>query len=78
MLWEGLAEPVQVVWRQARFEPEVLEDIEGDAGSALLRSRGRPPAFRLDVRRAPLLRGFAAYDAAATTLVIAVHCFITW
>ena len=63
VLWEGVAEPVQVVWRQARFEVEMLEDIEGDAEECL-RMRGDPRHYRVDIRQAPLLRGLAAYDAA--------------
>ncbi|QNM97394.1 non-ribosomal peptide synthetase [Chitinimonas koreensis] len=64
--WQGLTEPLQVVWRRAalpvdfhRFEPaatSVREQLE-----ACFDAR----RHRLDVRRAPLLRGDAAHDAAA-------------
>jgi amino acid adenylation domain-containing protein len=66
VVWEQLSEPVQVVWRRA---PLVLEEVALDAhaGSALaqLTARFDPRRYRLDVRRAPLIRLVAAYDAAA-------------
>ena len=62
-LWEGLEDPVQVVWRRAHFEPEIIEGIEGNVQEQL-QACGDPRHFRLDIRRAPLLRGFAAWDAA--------------
>ncbi|SEI21614.1 amino acid adenylation domain-containing protein [Pseudomonas asplenii] len=55
--WEGLGEPVQVVWREA---PLALERIDGDPleGAALqqLQQRFDPRHYRLDLTRAPLLR----------------------
>ena len=64
--WDGLPEPVQVVWRRARLEIEMLE--AGDGGSesdvqARLQAHADPARCRLDVRRAPMMRGFAAFDA---------------
>nr|WP_255595714.1 non-ribosomal peptide synthetase [Lysobacter sp. BMK333-48F3] len=59
--WDGLAEPVQVVWRRARLEVETLE-FTGDA-QPQLQAYADPGRYRLDVRRAPMMRGFAAYDA---------------
>ena len=63
VLWEGLAEPVQVVWRTA---PLQIEEIElepggGDAGEQLY-ARFNPRRFRIEVSRAPLLRLYLAYD----------------
>jgi hypothetical protein len=50
--WEGLPEPVQVVWRAARLPvTEVVLDGGGDAVGGLLAAAGS----WLDVRRAPLL-----------------------
>ncbi|QVM89273.1 amino acid adenylation domain-containing protein [Pseudomonas entomophila] len=43
LYWEGLAQPVQVVWRRAPLEVVALGD-------------GEAPALRLDLTRAPLLR----------------------
>nr|WP_307734556.1 amino acid adenylation domain-containing protein [Xanthomonas albilineans] len=64
--WEGLAAPVQVVWRRA---PLLIEEVcvehGTDDAAALLQSRFDPRHWRLDVRQAPLMRGFVAYDPAS-------------
>jgi amino acid adenylation domain-containing protein len=80
MAWEGLSEPVQVVWRRA---PLVVEEVmlEPAAGQAVdqLRSRFDPRSYRLDVRHAPLLRAFVAHDAAGDRwllLLVAHHLAI--
>jgi amino acid adenylation domain-containing protein len=63
IVWEGLREPVQVVWRQARLEVEEIElDPAADAEEELY-ARFDPRDQRVDVRRAPMLRAWAAYDA---------------
>ena len=65
MLWDGVAEPIQVVWRHA---PIVIEDIglnpeDGDIAGQLS-ARFDPRHYRLDVRQAPMLHGFIAEDSA--------------
>ena len=64
VVWDGLPEAVQVVWREATVSVEAvsLDPAEGDIGEQL-RARFDPRQFRLDLRRAPLLRGFIARDA---------------
>jgi amino acid adenylation domain-containing protein len=62
VLWEGLAEPVQVVWRDARFELGMPALPEGDVATRLAELTD-PRHTRLDVHQAPLMRGFAAFDA---------------
>ncbi|HWW70056.1 MAG TPA: amino acid adenylation domain-containing protein, partial [Duganella sp.] len=59
--WDGLEEAVQVVWRQA---PLVIEEVGVEDGDAYAQLNGRfdPRHYRLDVRRAPLMRGFVAQD----------------
>ncbi|WEF35134.1 non-ribosomal peptide synthetase [Pseudoduganella chitinolytica] len=61
--WQGLAEPVQVVWRHAPLHVERLEfDPADGAVEAQLLRHADPRRYRLDVTRAPLLHGFAAFD----------------
>jgi amino acid adenylation domain-containing protein len=65
VLWEGLSEPVQVVWRRASL---VVEEINLDAAdndvAGQLSARFDRRQYRLDVRQAPLMRLFVAHDAA--------------
>ncbi|HEX2081384.1 MAG TPA: condensation domain-containing protein, partial [Longimicrobium sp.] len=62
--WEGLPEPVQVVWRQAPLPVEEVEldPAAGDVAGELYR-RFDPRRHRIDIRRAPLLRCHVARDA---------------
>ena len=64
VLWEGLPEPVQVVWRRARPVEEVSLDATGGDVVQQLAERFNPRRYRLDVREAPLMRLFIAHDAA--------------
>jgi amino acid adenylation domain-containing protein len=63
--WEGLREPVQVVWRHAPLPvAEVeLDADEADAAGELWR-RFDPRRFRMNLGRAPLLRVCIAEDRA--------------
>ena len=65
IVWEGLLEPVQVVWREAPLmvEEVILDPSPGDIGERL-RLRFDPRCYRLDLRRAPMMRGFLAEDEA--------------
>jgi amino acid adenylation domain-containing protein len=65
VMWEGLAEPVQVVWRQAALSVQeiVLDPAAGDAAKQLY-ARFNPRQNRIDVGQAPLLRIYVAYDPA--------------
>src|SRR6185436_19205765 len=64
MAWEGLAEPVQVVWRKAAVPVDelVLDPAAGDVARQL-HERFDRRRYRLDVRHAPLLRVSITYDA---------------
>ncbi|HEU0079261.1 MAG TPA: amino acid adenylation domain-containing protein, partial [Longimicrobiaceae bacterium] len=63
--WEGLREPVQVVWRHA---PLPVAEVELDAGAGAaeqpLWRRYDPRRYRMDLGRAPLLRACIAEDRA--------------
>jgi amino acid adenylation domain-containing protein len=63
ILWDGLPEPMQVVWRRATLPIEEipLDPSLGDACDQLWR-RFNPGSFRMDVRQAPLLRIYLAHD----------------
>ncbi|HMK90815.1 MAG TPA: condensation domain-containing protein, partial [Methylocystis sp.] len=66
VVWENLSEPMQVVWREAPLEvAEIALDPDvGDAASQL-RDRFGSRVHQMDLRRAPLLRGFCCHDPAA-------------
>lgn len=63
ILWEGLAEPVQVVWRRAELGIEEVV-LEGDPKDKAfeLQSRYAPQHYRMDVRLAPMVKGFFTED----------------
>ncbi|HEX6913205.1 MAG TPA: AMP-binding protein, partial [Longimicrobium sp.] len=64
-VWEGLNEPVQVVWRTAPLPVEELAlDPAGGEVAAQLHARFHPRRHRIDLSRAPLLRLYFAHDAA--------------
>ncbi|WP_036254493.1 condensation domain-containing protein, partial [Methylobacter sp. BBA5.1] len=63
MAWEGLPEPVQVVWRSAKLAiEEVVIDPEAGEAAEQLQERYHPRHYRVDVRQAPLINGYTAYD----------------
>ncbi|HEX6747842.1 MAG TPA: amino acid adenylation domain-containing protein, partial [Longimicrobium sp.] len=62
--WEGLREPVQVVWRHAPLSVDEVElDAADDAAEQLWR-RHDPRQYRMELGRAPLLRACIAEDRA--------------
>jgi amino acid adenylation domain-containing protein len=79
IIWEGLREPVQVVWRKALLHAEevVLNKAEGDVADQLYERFG-PSQYRIDVQSAPLLRVFTAYDeVGGHWLMLLLHHHLT-
>ncbi|MBA2675656.1 non-ribosomal peptide synthetase, partial [Ramlibacter sp.] len=80
VLWEGLREPVQVVLRDVAVSMEqvALDPANGDVAGQL-HARFDQKNFRMDVRRAPLLRLFFAKDEAQSrwVLLILVHHLVS-
>ncbi|MCF5757277.1 non-ribosomal peptide synthetase, partial [Pseudomonas syringae] len=75
LLWEGLDEPVQVVWRQASLSMETLDldPAQGDI-STQLQHQYDPRHYRLDLGQAPLMRLVSAYDAHNQRIVSLLLC----
>jgi amino acid adenylation domain-containing protein len=76
--WEGLPEPVQVVWRAAELaieedtsvvteRPTALQSPEGD--SIEVAALWKPRLSRLDARRAPMIRAFVSRDVQSRMLL---------
>jgi amino acid adenylation domain-containing protein len=65
-VWEGLSEPVQVVWRDA---PLIVQEVEVDpaAGDVArqLYARVDPLHYHMDLGRAPLVRAYVGREAVA-------------
>src|SRR5689334_15477774 len=63
VLWEGLTEPVQVIWQQAPLSVEEikLDSETGDVAEQLY-ALFDPRHYRIEVREAPLLRVYLSYD----------------
>nr|WP_283099539.1 non-ribosomal peptide synthetase [Pseudomonas sp. MWU15-20650] len=70
VVWDGLEEPSQVVWRQARLPVQALQldPADGDI-AAQLHGLFEARHYRLDVTQAPLLRLVRADDPANQRLV---------
>jgi amino acid adenylation domain-containing protein len=63
VMWEGLSQPVQVVQHRAVLQVQEIElDPANGAVSKQLYARFDPRRCRLDLRQAPLLRAFIAFD----------------
>ena len=60
VVWEGLPQPVQVVWRRAVLPVEEVALERSRCVPQQLRERFDPRRYRLDVRQAPLQRAFVA------------------
>ncbi|MBN8751781.1 MAG: AMP-binding protein, partial [Variovorax sp.] len=81
--WEQLEEPVQVVQRRAELRLQWLHEIEGEgdgegAGKCSVAERldacVDPSRYRIDVRRAPMIRAVAAHDAEGERWLLQLPC----
>ncbi|MGB7603033.1 MAG: amino acid adenylation domain-containing protein [Candidatus Sulfotelmatobacter sp.] len=63
VMWEGLSQPVQVVQHKAALQIQEIEfdPADGDVSEQLY-ARFDPRRCRIDLRQAPLLRGYVAFD----------------
>ncbi|WP_421556644.1 amino acid adenylation domain-containing protein [Pseudomonas kitaguniensis] len=68
VVWEGLAQPLQVVWRKAELSVQELH-LQGDV-LAGLHARFDARRFRLDISQAPLIRLMYANDPANARVVV--------
>ena len=77
VMWEGLREPVQVVWRKARLAVEEV-GLKGEEDAAdELWSLFSPRKFRIDVRQAPMLRCYAAEEKEGRWLLLLLQHHLT-
>jgi amino acid adenylation domain-containing protein len=70
--WEGLAEAVQVVWRDATLTLQELPAVNSGDALALLKTYVDPRSQRIDLRQAPLLRAAALHDTADRRWLLAL------
>ncbi|MDY1548713.1 non-ribosomal peptide synthetase [Luteibacter sahnii] len=61
--WQGLAHPVQVVWRQVALPVIALEVPAGRSPQAILEEETDPRHARIDLTRAPLFSAVTVPDA---------------
>ncbi|MBB2488247.1 hypothetical protein H5407_23715, partial [Mitsuaria sp. WAJ17] len=64
--WEGLDEPVQVVWREAPLllQEDALDPDSDQDAATQLRERWDPRHTRIELTQAPLMRAHVLHDAA--------------
>ncbi|SHO58147.1 non-ribosomal peptide synthetase [Vibrio quintilis] len=77
-VWEGVAEPVQVVWRKAVLPVMMLETGEGDVETQL-RQHLEPGQRKMNIRQAPMLEAWQVEDKASQCwlLCLRIHHLCT-
>ncbi|WP_459613678.1 condensation domain-containing protein, partial [Dickeya oryzae] len=63
VVWEGLDEAVQVVWREALMPVETLEISADDVANAL-QQRFTPAQLQMNVAQAPMIQSYQVADPA--------------
>ncbi|MCP9268654.1 amino acid adenylation domain-containing protein [Xenorhabdus sp. XENO-1] len=71
--WQGLSQPVQVVWRQAPLYVNLFTPATADDVPAQLLAHTDPRRHRLDLNRAPLFAADIAYDPAQNEWLLALR-----
>jgi amino acid adenylation domain-containing protein len=61
LIWEGLTQPVQVVWREAPLHVMTLDIDAGDI-AAVLQKQFDPAIVRLNIRQAPMIEAYQVAD----------------
>ncbi|MEN4826672.1 non-ribosomal peptide synthase/polyketide synthase [Pseudomonas sp. P39-UII1] len=77
VLWQGLAQPLQVVWRKAELAVNEIDDLADEPGAARieqLHARFDARHHRLDLGQAPLTRLYYSLDP-ANQQVVAILLF---
>ncbi|MFJ5486081.1 amino acid adenylation domain-containing protein, partial [Pectobacterium actinidiae] len=71
--WQGLNQPVQVVWRQAILSVNTFEPTSSDDVLTQLKQRTDPRTHRLNLNQAPLLSADIAHDPATGEWLLALR-----
>ncbi|WP_242688082.1 non-ribosomal peptide synthetase, partial [Photorhabdus stackebrandtii] len=70
--WQGLTQPVQVVWRQASLSVMTFVPISADNVQAQLQTHTDPHQRRFDLSQAPLLSADIAHDPVSHEWLLAL------
>ncbi|MBD2816128.1 amino acid adenylation domain-containing protein, partial [Xenorhabdus sp. Flor] len=71
--WQGLTQPVQVVWRQAPLSVNVFIPATAEDVAAQLQAYTDPRRYRLDLSRAPLFAADIAHDPGQDEWLLALR-----
>ncbi|MET1080989.1 MAG: amino acid adenylation domain-containing protein [Pseudomonas sp.] len=71
--WQGLAEPLQVVWREAPLLLQTETRAPGESALERLQQLTEPRVLRLDLGQAPLLRALACDEGDGHWLLQLLH-----
>ncbi|MEI8632654.1 condensation domain-containing protein [Vibrio sp. PP-XX7] len=61
LVWEGVDEPLQVVWQDAQLYVETLV-IDTDDVAMALQQRFDPKVTRMNIHRAPMIEAYQVFD----------------